>query len=305
MLATLILCAHNPATHTLLRVIDSCLSQLNASTRTELIVVDSASDLPLGPFPGARVVRVEKPGLARARARGIEEGKGDFFLFVDDDTILEPEYVSTAIRIFGDSPHLGAIGGQLIPEYTAPLELPEKYYRERLAIREFTGSHWSNRWDDFDTSPIGGGMGVRREPAIVWSDLLRTTPWRHRLGRRGNALAGGEDFDLIYTVCAMGYGKGIFSQLRLRHVIPPQRLSRAFLIRITEGNARSWAYLRGMLEPELQIPTRSVANNVTMLLKAARRKGLERQLYLAQEAGTWLGWAEVDRQRRSANPAKA
>jgi hypothetical protein len=242
-----------------------------------------------------RLVRVDQSGLARARVRGIEESNGEILIFVDDDTALAANYLREAWRILRERPYLGAIGGQLLPEYEGPLPLPERYYRERLAIREFTGEHWSNRWDDFATSPIGGGMVVRRNVALEWARRCQKTPWRMEMGRKGNALSGGEDFDLLHTVCEMGMGKGIFASLRLTHVFPAHRLTEDFLVKITEGNARTGAVLRGLLEPGAFLPRLTWPAKIRLLIGSPRKNPLERKLLWAEARGGDLGAQEARR----------
>jgi hypothetical protein len=306
MKTSIFVCAHNPREDFLLRVLASCINQKGLTDSDEILLVDSGSNPPLA-VPARfsaqiKVVREEKPGLGLARARGILETTGDILVFVDDDTVLEELYVANALDIFRRYPFLGAIGGQLIPEYEGVLLLPERYYRQRLALREFQGDHWSNRWDDFPTSPIGGGMVVRRAPANVWAEKFAATPWRNQLGRRGNSMSGAEDADLNHTLCALGYGKGIFEALKLTHIVPKERLEPEFLVRITEGNTRSWAYLRGMLNPQLPVPPRRTRHRVRVAVEAMYRRGLDQQLFLAEHRGTSQGWELViaERKRESA-----
>jgi len=180
------------------------------------------------------------------------------------------------------------------------LPLAEKYYRERLAIREFKGEHWSNRWDDFATSPIGGGMVVRREVAGEWARRCEQTPWRMEMGRKGNALSGGEDFDLLHTACEMGLGKGIFASLRLTHVFPAHRLTEDFLVRITEGNARSGLLLKGLLEPDVFLPRLTWPARLRLFMESLRKSQLDRRLLWAETKGREQG-AHEGRLRRIKN----
>jgi Glycosyl transferase family 2 len=298
---SLVLCAHNSRPDFLARVINSCLAQDACRGEEEILLVDSGSTAPLV-VPGEcqkaiRITRESEPGLARARAAGIRETQGDVIVFVDDDTVLARDYVAVARTLLDVYPLLGALGGQLIPEFDGALPLPERYYWERLALRRFCGAHWSNRWDDFTTSPIGGGMVVRRVVADEWARRYAATPWRHSLGRRSGALSGGEDVDLLHTACEMGFGKGIFDSLELTHLVTRERLTPGFLTRITEGNARSWAYLRGMLDPQLPMPPRRLPYKIRVVVEAARKHGLDRDLYLAEHRGLWQGWQAVMEER--------
>lgn len=300
MAVSIIICAHDSCVETLKRVIDACLLQISGEKNGDIVVIDNASTVPISDAidaRGSRIVREERAGLGFARARGVRETNGEVLIFVDDDTVLASDYVSAAVRILRERAYLGTIGGQLLPQFKSSLVLPERYYWERLALRRFTGSHWSNRWDDFRTSPIGGGMVIRRDVAEEWVRRFEATPWRQGLGRTGRSMAGAEDVDQNRTSCDMGYGKGVFEELTLTHVIPAERLQPEFLVRITEGNARSWAFIRGMLEPSAAIPPRTAAHRAKVLAEAYRKRGIDRALLLAEERGTAEGWREVARYR--------
>lgn len=113
------------------------------------------------------------------------------------------------------------------------------------------------------------------------------------MGRKGNALSGGEDFDLLHTVCEMGLGKGIFASLRLTHVFPAHRLTEDFLVKITEGNARSGAVLRGLLEPGAFLPRLTWPAKIRLFMQSLRRSPLEQKLLWAEAKGRERGAQET------------
>jgi glycosyltransferase involved in cell wall biosynthesis len=52
-------------------------------------------------------------GPAGARNRGIKEARGSFIFFTDDDVVVPPDWITTGLRIFGDTNCVG-IEGQII-----------------------------------------------------------------------------------------------------------------------------------------------------------------------------------------------
>ena len=83
----------------------------------------STTHLDLSWHPNARVVREDKLGLTFARLRGFAEAKGELIVMVDDDNVLAPDYLKTAVRIAEKHPMLGAFGGKCLPEFE--VEPPE------------------------------------------------------------------------------------------------------------------------------------------------------------------------------------
>ena len=94
---SVIICTHNPRQHFLLRVLSALERQSLPAIEWELIIVDNASARPIAEMfdiswhPLGRHVSEEKLGLTSARLRGIEEAKGEFLVFVDDDNVLDFE----------------------------------------------------------------------------------------------------------------------------------------------------------------------------------------------------------------------
>ena len=102
---SVILCTHNPRKDYLRRVLAGLRAQTLPLHQWELLLVDNASAASLaGRFdlswhPNARHVREEELGLTPARLRGIREASGAILVFVDDDTVLAPDYLEQALTV--------------------------------------------------------------------------------------------------------------------------------------------------------------------------------------------------------------
>jgi hypothetical protein len=68
-----------------------------------------------------------------------------------------------------------------------------------------------------------------------------------RLGRRGkDDLTSGEDNDLAFTACDLGLGIGLFPELQLTHVIPKERLTKEYMLKLMEGISFSTCILAAL-----------------------------------------------------------
>src|SRR5262249_10607419 len=154
---------------------DRCLGALRAQTLPshdwELLIVDNCSAEPvniehiLSYHPGAKVIREEVLGLTPARLRGIREATGDVLVFVDDDNVLDADFLHQGLLVAGERPWLGAWSGQCRPEFQeSPPEWTRRYWGN-LVIREFNRDVWSNLPRLAETMPCGAGLCVRREVA--------------------------------------------------------------------------------------------------------------------------------------------
>jgi GT2 family glycosyltransferase len=101
----------------------SCLLSIaevtGADTPYEVIVVDNASsdDTPamLTQVENMRVIRNEENlGFVDACNAGAAAARGDYVLFLNNDTMVTPGWLSSLVRIFEQDPQCGAAGSKLI-----------------------------------------------------------------------------------------------------------------------------------------------------------------------------------------------
>ncbi len=246
---SLAICTHNPRADVLERTLRSLQKQSLPLGQWEMFLVDNASTnnvvetMDLAWHPAARVVQEARVGLTMARLRGIQEAKAELILFVDDDNELTPDYLSNLLGIATKYSMLGVIGaGRIVPEFEEapdPRLLP---YTPMLALREVAESYWSNDPKD-GTLPWGAGMAVRREVADRYHAMILADPEKQRLDRAGNTLNSCGDDEFSWVACEMGFGKGVFTELSLVHLIGRSRVQKEYLLRLAEGHAFSRSLL--------------------------------------------------------------
>jgi glycosyltransferase involved in cell wall biosynthesis len=250
---SVVICTHNPRTDYFGRTLEALRGQSLSWAQWELVVVDNRSDQPVAQrfdfswHPAARIVREEKLGLTPARLRGIREAVGELLIFVDDDNVLDADYLETALRIAQQRPYLGSWSGQCRPGFEEqPAEWTRRYWGN-LAIREFAEDKWSNLPRLPETMPCGAGLCVRRAVARHYLEENLSGRRLVQLDRTGASLLSGGDNDLAACACDIGLGVGLVSSLKLTHLIPPVRLTEDYLSRLAEGiyySAVVLAYVR-------------------------------------------------------------
>jgi glycosyltransferase involved in cell wall biosynthesis len=238
---TVVICTHNARPAYFKRCLDALEAQRLPKDQWDLLVVDNRSDQPLAGrldlswHRSARVVREETLGLTPARLRGIRESRAELLVFVDDDNVLDADYLEAVQQIAQDKPFIGAWSGQCRPGFErAPPEWTRRYWGN-LAIREFDKDLWSNLPLLTDTMPLGAGLCLRRPVAERYLHLHDTHKRSAQLDRTGRSLLSGGDNDMAACACDIGLGVGLFSALKLTHLIPPDRLTEDYLVRLTEG----------------------------------------------------------------------
>jgi glycosyltransferase involved in cell wall biosynthesis len=287
---SVVLCAHNPRPHHFQATLDALRAQNLPRTEWELILIDNASAEPLAArydlswHPQGRMVVETTLGLAHARRRAYHESRGQLIVHSDDDNILAPDYLRAAREIYTKHPHLGTFGGQWFPRFDREprTALERSFGGERRLERDV----WSNLFDDNRTMPFGAGMCLRREIIDAYLAEVARDPRRLILGRTGNRFITGEDIDLSYVAIRQGYGTGLFVTLSLVHLIPPERMTEAHMIRYGAGNAYSMVILQYLHLGEIRVPYYSAAGSIFFWLRVwFRMSSYERRLELALRQG--------------------
>ena len=175
-----------------------------------------------------RYIIERQQGLSYARNRGMQEAKGDWFVFLDDDAFVQPDYIQTLANYISSLPDMHAFGGRIMPFYedgTAPKWLC-KWNRSWLSAIDkgdnvclFSGAEY----------PIGANMGIRADFAKQCG-LFNTT-----LGRSGKNLIGGEEKDYFNRLKALDAKIYYLPDIEVEHCIPPSRTTYDYIRRLGAG----------------------------------------------------------------------
>jgi glycosyltransferase involved in cell wall biosynthesis len=181
---------------------------------------------------------VEKQqGLSHARRRGFQEAKGDLIVNLDDDAVLDPDYLEQVVKLAEQFPFIGAFGCQLRAEFEVPPDRPaHDYYAAERTVAE---DIWSNDREHIPSTPFGAGSVVRRQVADAYTLRMQEDPRWGMLGRTAEKLFSCEDIEIAMTACDLGLGKGLFRDLRLTHLIMGRKMTDDFLCRNAYGNGYS------------------------------------------------------------------
>lgn len=285
-----IVCTHNPRTDYFSQALAGLKAQTLAADLWTLLVIDNRSDEPVAPRfdfapwgERARVIREETLGLTPARLRGIREADAELLVFVDDDNVLDPDYLDTALAIAGSKPFVGAWSGQCLPRFETPPPEWTRRYWGNLCIRQFETDVWSNLPRLPSTMPAGAGLCVREPAARRYLALHDEGARGVQLDRTGGSLISGGDQDLAACACDLGLGVGLFAALRLQHLIPPQRLELSYLERLSEGIGFSATLLDSYWG--LPAPMRTPVGRAIDLLRAWRQRDPHRRILRAAYRG--------------------
>ena len=219
--ASVIVCT--TGTNVLLRsAVEALLAQRHGTF--DVLVVDNA------PASGAttqalagisdqrlRIVAEERPGLSRARNRGISESRGDVIAFTDDDALADPTWLSSLLDVFASDPECAI---RSVTGNAHPLELQHRSQRFFESRGGFPTDPQPALWSlstpassiaDFGPPGVGGPVYPHAAPrvgagvcmAFRRSALDAVGPFDINLGA-GTPARGGEDIEMFSRILKAG-----------------------------------------------------------------------------------------------------
>lgn len=173
-----------------------------------------------------RYVVEKEQGLSAARNRGIKESRGDILVYVDDDALVDADYLRIYAEHFAVNPKTMAAGGPIEPLYeTSAPDWMTPYTKALL-----TG--WMNYGDKvcaFSKGRFpGGGNAAYRKAVFEKVGLFNTA-----LGRKGGNLMGAEEKDIFDKMHALGMSILYLPMPVLHHIIPQAKLEKPYFDKLT------------------------------------------------------------------------
>ncbi|MBK0378196.1 glycosyltransferase [Mucilaginibacter segetis] len=268
MRITVIIPTYNPNINRIHQTIAALKDQTFPHHMWELIIVDNNSstnfttDIDISWHPNRYIIKEDKQGLTYARLAGFKIAKGDIIIMVDDDNILEENYLVNVYEIFNSYPFLGAAGGKSLPIYESPAPVWLFQFESSLAIRNLGEEKIINKWENHFpySSPIGAGMALRTVALERYISRIEIRGNNIITDRNATTLSSGGDNDIVIDILKSGWQVGYFPNLELKHIIPTERMKVPYLARLNHDTNKSWIILLQShgINPWKKIPPQSV-----------------------------------------------
>jgi glycosyltransferase involved in cell wall biosynthesis len=191
-----------------------CLKHLTAEAQNcpeyEIIVVlngpeDPAFAQAVSQFP-VKLLTEPRRGVSIARNHAIPHAKGEILVFVDDDVLIEPNWLPEIVRGFVE-PQVACVTGRVIP--AGPLSLTaeraDRYYTSERALTAWSLDTSNPNWYQYILGePVGFGCNMAFRKTFLQNYSL----FPPDLGA-GSLIGGGDEFYMYVQVLKHGF--------RIRH----------------------------------------------------------------------------------------
>ncbi len=171
-----------------------------------------------------RMVSEPKQGLTPARLCGVRNTSSDWIAFVDDDCLLEEDWLEQAVAFARTHPDCGAFGG----EVTLVWEREPPDYTLRYTYSFASQEHGPE--PKRVGCLVGAGL-VARRAALEECGWVDNQFLEDRIGEK---LISGGDVEMALRLAAI-HPLWYTPSCRLRHVIPESRISAKYLKEVNYG----------------------------------------------------------------------
>jgi GT2 family glycosyltransferase len=178
--------------------------------------------------PQFRYVHEPVPGLSAARNRGIEESKGAIIAFLDDDVIVDANWLANLSRCYRDT-GAAIVGGKatLLVEADQPPWFGP-FFRELLS--------------EIDLGPIRrdvpDGRGLYGVNLSFDAAALKSVGgFDPRLGRQAGQMRGGEEIAVVARLASESARIVYEPDAAVQHIVGKERLTWAYFLGLAQGSA--------------------------------------------------------------------
>lgn len=221
---SVVICTYNRP-KLVIKALDSLWTQTSAKDRYEIVVVDNNSELETHDLISdkcktigiACLVTEEKQGLSYARNRGISQAQYDLIGFIDDDAVVDSNWVERALSNFETVlPEPSVMGGKVIPWFE---KQPPRWHYPELELFSWGNDSKFLKGRKARNGFAGGNIIFRKDV------LKRFGGFEGNLGMVGNSIGLGEETELCMRIYEEEPYFYYDPHLLIKHFIPAKKMT--------------------------------------------------------------------------------
>lgn len=178
----------------------------------------------------------EKQGLSHARNRAIEEAKGEYLAYIDDDAITDKEWLKKIGSVIQNNKNIVAFGGPIYPWYNK--EKP-KWFKDEFATHSYGKQHFQLTEQNCPFGLSGSNMIFKKEI------LNKYNCFSAEYGMNGDKIAFGEESFLFNKMLKNDENIQYFPGIFVYHLVSEKSYSLKEVFKRSIQNGKAIAQIRG------------------------------------------------------------
>jgi glycosyltransferase involved in cell wall biosynthesis len=220
-------------------------------------------------------------GSSFARNRAVAETASDYIFFIDDDVIVERDW---AVELLSGirARNLDAACGMVLPRWSSPRPDwlgPSLWVKLAVHDQRAIAAAAPEAVEQL-VNYFSANVGFKR------STFGRFGNFREDLGVVGGNPISGEDTELFARIISKGGAIGFAPRAIVNHLIPPERMTRAYLRRKSFAYGVGSAFAGGRSHNRLD----KLVRNAIRMAAATVRGDPERAIYHELECANFFGY---------------
>jgi glycosyltransferase involved in cell wall biosynthesis len=205
----------------------------NSTDNTDAVAREFRSRLPLS------IVLESRPGLPIARNTALDRATGDLVIYIDDDVLIDPQWLRHFAEAARRHPDAVAFGGPIEPWFP---EMPDPLLAEAFP-------NLKNGFCGLDHGPEEIVLEMSQEIFGANMAFSKSAMGEHRfdpqVGHAGKLMMLGDETILLRKL--QGQGKQVIwvPGMRLKHYVDPKRMRLPYLLTYYGGVGRGHARVYG------------------------------------------------------------
>lgn len=234
-------CTYNRAAY-LPKTLKALCEQTFLGKNYEIVIIDNNSSdntaevcrnfVDSYPHKQIRYHRETNQGLSYALNRGIEEAKGQYIIYVDDDETVSKKHLELLEEYLNQFPEAELCASPVIPVY----EEKEPKWMSIFTQRLIGGYFYSGK----DVKILNKSSYPGTGHTIIKRELYaKFGTYNTELGRKGTSLMGAEDKDMAFRLTKNNIKCYYLPDVPIYHHIPAYKLTDEFFTKLTRSIGKS------------------------------------------------------------------
>ena len=240
---SIVVCTYNRA-DVLPKCLESLADQTADSELFEVLIIDNNSTDDTKKIAldfcenhnNFKYIFEKKQGLSHARNRAIEEARGGYLAYIDDDAIADKEWLKKIGSVIHNNKDIAAFGGPIYPWYNK--EKP-KWFKDEFATHFYGKEHFQLSEQNCPFGLSGSNMIFKRE------SLNKYNGFSAEYGMNGNKIAFGEESFLFNKMLKNNENIQYFPEIFVYHLVSEKSYSLKDACKRSIQNGKAIAQIRG------------------------------------------------------------
>ena len=177
----------------------------------------------------------KKQGLSHARNRAIEEARGGYLAYIDDDAIADKEWLKKIGSVIHNNKDIAAFGGPIYPWYNK--EKP-KWFKDEFATHFYGKQHFQLTEQNCPFGLSGSNMIFKKELLNKYSGFSA------EYGMNGDKIAFGEESFLFNKMLKSHENIQYFPDIKISHLVSEKNYSLKDAFKRSIQNGKAIAQIR-------------------------------------------------------------